>query len=92
MTTLLKRLSMSLDLERRSSFAAADHSLREPGAARGVAASTSFNDFSMHVGQEGAPGAGGAGRGACDTVAPRVGGCLAPTRGARAGAGFIPSG
>lgn len=48
MTSLLKRLSVNL--ERRVTGQLDD---MEPGSSRGVTASTSFNDFSMHIGQEG---------------------------------------
>lgn len=49
MATLLKRLSVSLDRRaaRDADMAAA------PGSAGGMANSPSFNDFSLHVGQDG---------------------------------------
>ena len=48
MTTLLKRLS--LNLERRVNNSLGDDA---SGPSRGLASTHSFNDFSMHINQEG---------------------------------------
>lgn len=51
MATLLKRLSMSLDKRMTSGL---EEEWPNTAKSASVAASPSFNDFSMHVGQEGA--------------------------------------